>query len=227
MRAFAKRLIAGLKAAALTTSVAAAAIASFGVAAPVHAQTIVEKSSVPGRGVNDDRKWAVSMFYGFASTGDSEMFTAPRAWWDSKFREESLVGGALSYNVLRFLRYFTLEAEIGVGHRFGIGATEGWMAGYVRYDNFPWNHVVRTTVAASIGVNYITRLPVSEDPVTDPNHPRSKLLHYFSPEITFALPDSPQHELVFRVHHRSGVWGLFNGVRGGADAFVVGYRYRF
>ncbi len=212
--------------AAVVSTVLASLIAScIALAAPASAQTVVQKNQF-GPGVNDDRKWAVSMFYGFASV-DSDMYMAPKALWDSNFREESVVGGTISYNAVRFLRHFTLEAEIGVGHRFGVGATEGWVAGFVRYDNFPWNHVLRTTVAASIGVNYINTLPASENPPGDPGAARSKLLHYFAPEITFALPDQPQHELLFRLHHRSGVFGLFNGVHGGADAFVMGYRYRF
>ena len=194
--------------------------------APASAQSVIEKSGpgITGSGVNDDRKWAVSFFYGFASV-DSDMYYAPKAWWDGSFREEAFAGGAVSYNVVRFLRHFTLEAELGYGHRFGVGAHEGWAAAYVRYDNFPWNHVLRTTFAASVGVDYVSELPISER--GDGTNPTSKLLHYFSPEITLALPNSPQHEMVFRLHHRSGVFGLFNGVRGGADAFTVGYRYRF
>ena len=161
---------------------------------------------------------------GFASI-DANMELAPKAWWSRSFREEAVLVGAASYNLVRFLRSFTIEAEIGIGHRFGVSGTEGWIAGYLRYDNFPWNHVLRTTVAASIGLNYIDRLPVSES--FDPTRPRSRLLHYFSPEITFAQPDQPHRELVFRSHHRSGVHGPFNGVKGGADAFVVGLRHRF
>jgi hypothetical protein len=32
---------------------------------------------------------------------------------------------------------------------------------------------------------------------------------------------------VVRVHHRSGVWGLFNGVGRGSNVLVGGVRYRF
>ncbi|HRK19268.1 MAG TPA: hypothetical protein PK970_09955 [Hyphomicrobiaceae bacterium] len=189
----------------------------------VHAPALAQ-SSAPVKGVNDDRKWALSLMAGYASI-DADMQFAPKAWWDKSFREEAVIVGAASYNVVRFLRHFTFEAEVGLGHRFGVGATDGWVAGYIRYDNFPWNHIIRTTVAASIGVNYISRLPRSER--DEPGEPTSRLLHYFSPEITFALPDKPEHELVMRIHHRSGIFGLMNGVHGGSDAFVMGYRYRF
>jgi hypothetical protein len=52
-------------------------------------------------------------------------------------------------------------------------------------------------------------------------------LHYFSPEITFALPEHKEHELLIRYHHRSGVFGTFNGVWGGSNVLTMGYRYRF
>lgn len=175
------------------------------------------------RGVNDDRKWALSLMAGYASI-DADMQFAPKAWWNKSFREESVIVGAASYNVVRFLRHFTFEAEVGLGHRFGVGANDVWVAGFIRYDNFPWHHILRTTIAGSIGVNYIDELPMSE---RGAGKPTSHLLHYFAPEITFALPDRPEHELVMRIHHRSGIFGLINGVHGASDAFVMGYRYRF
>src|SRR5450759_3222178 len=70
----------------------------------------------------------------------------------------------------------------------------------------------------------LSKLPPSE---TYPGDPTSHLLHYFSPEITFALPEFKQHELLIRYHHRSGVFGTFNGVWGGSNVIALGYRYRF
>jgi hypothetical protein len=45
------------------------------------------------------------------------------------------------------------------------------------------------------------------------------LLHYFSPELTFADPDNKDFEIVTRLHHRSGIFGLFGGVAGGRPFF--------
>ena len=52
------------------------------------------------------------------------------------------------------------------------------------------------------------------------------MLHYFAPEITVALPHLRQHEIVLRYHHRSGIFGLMNGVEDGANVIAIGYRYR-
>jgi hypothetical protein len=52
-------------------------------------------------------------------------------------------------------------------------------------------------------------------------------MHFFSPEITFALPSRPDIELLFRFHHRSGVFGLVNDAFGGSQYGTVGLRLRF
>ena len=52
-------------------------------------------------------------------------------------------------------------------------------------------------------------------------------MHFFSPEVTFALPSHPGTELVFRMHHRSGVFGLVSDAWGGAQYATVGLRIRF
>ena len=103
-------------------------------------------------------------------------------------------------------------------------AGEVWGAVYFRFDGFPWNGFVYTTAAVSTGLDYISKLPPAE---TRPGDSTSHVLHYFSPEITFAHPQYKQHELIFRYHHRSGVFGTFNNVWGGSNVLALGYRYRY
>ena len=78
----------------------------------------------------------------------------------------------------------------------------------MRHDGFPWNHHVYTTVAASVGLNYATRISPVE---RNKSGGTSRLLHYFSPGIAFARPEGKKLELVLRLHHRSGAFGLCNG----------------
>lgn len=176
----------------------------------------------------NEPRWSASIFGGWTDH-DGEMFSAPRVAWNNGLREENIAGLALAYRAGRFWNHFTLEFEAGLGARFPDShAAEGWAAAFVRFDGFPWKHMLYTSVGASIGVDYVSRLPASELPtLDDPDRPTSKLLHYFSPEFAFALPEHRQHEMFMRLHHRSGVWGLFDGVHGASDAFVMGYRYRF
>ena len=174
--------------------------------------------------IASDPKWAVTVFVG-SSAGDHKLVQLLTSPWSTKFRDDYFVGGSLSRRLLRFWSNFSIEAEAGIGAR--IGATdgaEGWAALYFRYDGFPWKHWLYTTVAVSTGLNYLTKLPPAE---THPFDSQSHLLHYFSPEITFALPQYKQHEVVVRYHHRSGVFGVFNGVTGGSNVIAIGYRNRF
>jgi len=174
--------------------------------------------------IASDPQWAVTFLFG-ASAGDDRLIWLLTSPWTARFRDDYFAGGAVSRRLVRFWNYFSIEAEMGVGGRFGItNSPETWGAIYFRYDHFPWNKWLYTTVAVSTGLDYLSKLPPSE---TFPGDPTSHVLHYFSPEITFALPEFKQHELLIRYHHRSGVFGTFNGVWGGSNVIAAGYRYRF
>jgi hypothetical protein len=135
----------------------------------------------------------------------------------------------VQYRLGRFWRFFMLDLEGGAAYRSGdTNGGEFWAAVYLRYDGFPWTNYVYTTFGISMGPDYVTRLPQVErgtDARPEPN--QSRWLNFFSPEITLALPDYPQYEFVMRYMHRSGIFGTYNGVYEGANAFVLGARYRF
>ena len=122
-----------------------------------------------------------------------------------------------------------VDAEIGAAYRAGdTNGGQFWAALYLRYDGFPWTDYVYTTIGFSMGPDFVTRLPrVERGTDARPERNQSRWLNFFSPEITFALPSNPEHEISLRYIHRSGIFGLYNGVYEGANAFVVGYRYRF
>ncbi|MBI5396136.1 MAG: hypothetical protein HZA91_12640 [Verrucomicrobia bacterium] len=150
--------------------------------------------------------------------------------WDVELEHGHFVGAAVSRQLTRFWKHFTVEAEVGGGYRFGMPragtSPETWGAVFLRYDGFPWNDHLYTTVAICTGLDYVGRVPDAEHPE---DHPPSeaRLLHYLGPEITFALPKYRQHELVFRIHHRSSGYGLMWDVNTGSNVLLAGYRYRF
>jgi hypothetical protein len=160
-----------------------------------------------------------------------QRFVAP---WNWRWHDASIAGGAASRRLVSFLGGVTdLEGEVGVGQRFGaMSETEVWAALFLRWTWFPWHAYLRTTIAISSGLNYASGVPELER-MRDSNRRGSRLLHYFSPEMTFALPQDPQWELVARLHHRSGMRilfgdvALFNGVDGGAHFMTLGLRWRF
>jgi len=175
-----------------------------------------------------DPQWAVHVFAG-VSAGRTRLVQLVPMPWSGDYGDNYLIAGAISRRLLRSGN-FILEGEVGGGYRFPtVNAPEGWMALFLRYDGFFWNHIVFTTVAISTGVSYVgTVSDVEKDAGGDRGNPNgSHLLHYLAPEITLALPEYRQHELVIRYHHRSGVFGAFNGVWGGSNVVTTGYRYRF
>jgi hypothetical protein len=133
----------------------------------------------------------------------------------------------VTHNVLPLGENFTLEGEIGVSARFGDESLgEAWTGLFLRYDGFPWNERVYTTVAVNTGLSLLTEESDFERS-RDNDNQNSRLLHYMGPEITFAAPDNKNVELMVRFHHRSGVFGLFDGVVSGSTFISSGVRVRF
>lgn len=180
------------------------------------------------RALADARPWSGTLFLG-SSVADGKLRDLIVSPWTGSWGDDTLVGGAVQYRVARFWRFFTVDLEAGSAYRFG--DTEGgefWGAVYLRYDGFPWSNYVYTTIGLSMGPDFVTRLPrVERGTDARPEQNQSAWLNFFSPELTLALPDYPQYELAFRYMHRSGMFGLYNGVWEGANSFVLGFRYRF
>jgi hypothetical protein len=93
-----------------------------------------------------------------------------------------------------------------------------------RWHLFPWNRHVDTSVAVGEGLSYATRTPFVEAKDHDQT---SHLLNYLLFEITAGLPRYPNWHLSGRIHHRSGVYGIFGGVHGASNFLGFGVRYTF
>jgi len=133
-------------------------------------------------------------------------------------------GVSVSKQFAEWTRYMRLEGELQVLKHFG--DQDNWeFTGSVnlRWVVFPWNRYLETSVAIGEGLSWATEIPALEkaDPTNSSN---SQLLNYILLEVTFAIPESPW-SLVTRIHHRSGVWGLFGHT--GSNVLEAGIRYRF
>lgn len=177
---------------------------------------------------------AIAVYAGRATdTNFTESMFMP---WENDFKDIGIVAGAYSYRFGSigdvfgqgtFLNDFTVEGEVGASARFGdekLG--EVWTGLYLRYDGFFWNDVVYTTIAVNTGVSYLTEFSDFERG-RDSDGRNSKLLHFMAPELTFALPEHKNIELLLRYHHRSGVFGVFDGVVSGSTFISTGLRFRF
>lgn len=206
------------------------------VTAPMAAATTVATTPdlsglSPGdraRALADARRWSGTLFVG-SSVADGKLRDLIFSPWTGSWGDDTLLAGAVQYRVARFWRFFMVDLEAGAAYRFG--DTEGgefWAAAYLRYDGFPWTDYVYTTFGLSMGPDFVTRLPrVERGTDLRPEENQSRWLNFFSPELTFALPEYPQYEVALRYMHRSGIFGTYNGVYEGANSFVLGFRYRF
>jgi len=107
--------------------------------------------------------------------------------------------------------------------RFGnMHTEEAWLVLYFRWTRFPWNQYLRTSIAITAGPSFAVDLPRNA-------HDNAAILNYFSPEITFALPQYPQYELMVQMHHRSNFADIGKGGTPdpGWQFLTVGLRYRF
>ena len=96
-----------------------------------------------------------------------------------------------------------------------------------RWSNFPWSKTIRTTFGVGGGLSYASDIPSIEIHPTKPDGDYNRLLHYIAVEATFALPKRPDWQLVYRLHHRSGVFGLMGADNVGNTAVQIGLRHYF
>ncbi len=174
------------------------------------------------------------------------MATAGEDWF------VSLYGGQFSDTALNEIIRFETDFEeshvyvLSVGQKLGVYKDrigyewEGQVATHtglqdhqeinvvftLRWLPFPWDRFIDTSFAVGNGISFATEDPPLEIREGDDNR-TSQWLYYILVELAFALPDRPQYELFTRLHHRSSVFGLVDGIVTGSNFVGVGLRYRF
>ena len=81
----------------------------------------------------------------------------------------------------------------------------------------PW-----LSISVVEGISFYTDVSLYEKTFREKS---SQLLNYLGFEVEAAV--SPDLSLVGRIHHRSGAFGLFDGVSGGSNGYLLGLRYRW
>lgn len=174
------------------------------------------------------RKCSVTLYGGQLDTADlSHLF------YSGGLQPSSIVALAISREFARWSKYVAWEVEgEGVKHfsqsnrsLYDSSACELDVALVGRWLYFPWNNYVVTTFAVGDGLSYATGKLLFE-----PSNPQNAqhLLDYLLFELTFALPKFPHWSIVTRIHHRSGVYGLFPGdVLQGSNFVCTGVKYSF
>jgi hypothetical protein len=129
---------------------------------------------------------------------------------------------ALAHTLGETRRPHQWELEVQIGKHGGVQTHwEFNILPVIRWKRFPWNEFLTTTVAIGDGLSYATEVPSLEQSSLT-NERAARLLNYFLFEMTVAPPDEHRWSIVTRVHHRSGVFGMFNDVHGGSNVIAVG-----
>ena len=134
------------------------------------------------------------------------------------------VGLSVTKQFAHWTRFMRWEGELEVLKH--VGDQDHWeLTGSVnlRWVVFPWEDYVETTAAFGGGVSWASEVPALEKGDST-NSTTNQWLNYLMIELTAAVPDS-HWSLVTRIHHRSGVFGLFG--HSGSNVLEAGVRYRF
>ena len=117
-----------------------------------------------------------------------------------------------------------IEAQVGKHYQ---GQTHGEfnVAAIYRINRPAWGKLHKTSVAIGDGLSYASETPPLEL-ASHTNEGATQLLNYIVFEMTTAPYQAEDWSLVVRVHHRSGVFGIFDGVRGGSNVVAVGVKFR-
>jgi hypothetical protein len=180
-----------------------------------------------GQADDSDQKWLLTLINGVHTTRTigKATFNIP-----GKLTDHYLHGLALSRELGSFRRHFAWEVEGMLAwhrdRRSGVRQdyTESTVAALVRYRSFPWNHLLPTSIAVGNGLSFTSDRPRVEEDFRDGR--TRHLLNYIALELAVGLPWVEGLELAYRIHHRSGVFGFYGGIRGASDFYLLGLRCR-
>ena len=176
-------------------------------------------SCAPATFAESERDWAVTLLGGRYS--GSKLLDLPGK---VDFKDSYTAGLSVAYQFVDWGPHMRWELEGQVLKHFGEQEHVELVSSInVRWITFPWNRYLDTSLAFGGGLSLATEVPVLERKDPD-NSDAAALLHYLVLEAAVGLPGSPW-SFVARVHHRSGIFGLFS--HSGSNLLAVGIRYRF
>ena len=141
-----------------------------------------------------------------------------------KFVDNAYIGVvALARELWHYKKYISFELEGQVAKHFNKDTHWEFVGVLIgRWHYFPWNDYINTSFAVGDGFSYYTE--VSEVEKED-DEDAQRSLNYLLFELTFGLPEYPKWDLVFRIHHRSSIFGLYGA--GGSNFVCGGIKYSF
>jgi len=159
-------------------------------------------------------KWFVTAYAGAHAQDDFQDVVT----FQPTFEDNAYIGAvALARELWHYKKYLSFELEGQVAKHFNKDTQWEFVGVLIgRWHYFPWDKYVDTSLAVGDGLSYYT--DVSEVEKED-DEDAQRVLNYLLVEVALGLPQYPKWDLVFRIHHRSSVFGL---VGAGGSNFVCG-----
>jgi len=180
---------------------------------------------VPGLATAAGGGWSTTIFAGRFFHDHLTDILGGSVFTERNFMDSHVVTFSVGKELTRWGRVVAWEAEGQFGTHFGYQDHEEFNAALVaRWLPFPWDGVVNTSFAIGEGLSYASERPYTEGVFR--NRTGRHYLNYLFVELDFSLPNVPAWSLVSRVHHRSGVFGVY-GTREGSNFVGFGLRRRF
>ena len=158
------------------------------------------------------------------------------------FFDNYIIGGAYQRDFIQFNSGVFIGAEVGLADRFGYytlccesivrsnrlaHSAELWGGISLRHEGLALFDAIRISPGFVFGLSAISN-PIGQEALHQLDRQGSaNVLFYLGFDLAFALANSPNTELVIRIHHRSGGYGTLGGLKEGNNANVVGIRHRF
>jgi len=114
---------------------------------------------------------------------------------------------------------FELETHLGKNLE-PQGPWQAALALNLRFRKTPWSKAIPSSFAIGNGLSYATSVPLPE--ATDGSQKR--LLWLITLEFTFEVWKKENLSIITRIHHRSGMFGVF-GTSGGSNYVTAGLRW--
>jgi hypothetical protein len=169
-----------------------------------------------------EKKWFMSAYFGQSS---DNRFLDIVSKFDLQPINSRMAAFTLGKELMTYNDTIRFEAEGQITKYWGV-QSHAELNGVLilRWLPFFWDDYLDTSFGIGDGLSYASDIPVLE---TDECEETSRLLNYLMVEFSFEIPKKASWDLFIRVHHRSGIFGLFNGVTEGSNLLGAGVRYKF
>ncbi|HTN63981.1 MAG TPA: hypothetical protein VL147_20900 [Devosia sp.] len=147
-------------------------------------------------------------------------------FWKDHYEDNFFAG--VGYQNFLYHTDFGLRAgvEIGLGLRSGPQASgEAWLGAVARYDGLRLGDL-NLAPAVTAGLSLVTDTIGVEAERARNIGQSVPVLFYLGPEISISHADNPNAELMLRIQHRSGGYGIIAPIDG-SNAATLGMRFAF